>query len=91
MPGVRPNVGFGRAPAVVTPASETASRARASSSFGLKYSAASDRVCRVQAAGGQAPPDLPNRLDSNASSPGSASVRDSNAAADCSGDSGAGR
>src|SRR6266849_5069270 len=52
MPGATLREGFGRAPAVTKAASVPATRARATSSAGLKYKAASDRVCKSQVLSG---------------------------------------
>ena len=51
MPGAMLNVGLGRAAAVTSAALDSAIRARAASRSGLKYSAASDNVCRSHAGG----------------------------------------
>src|SRR6266446_2830183 len=53
MPGAILREGLGRAPAVTRAASVPARRARAESSAGLKYKAASDSVCKSQVLGGQ--------------------------------------
>src|SRR5216684_3356169 len=52
MPGAILREGLGRAPAVSKAASVPATRARAESSAGLKYKAASDNVCKSQVLGG---------------------------------------
>src|ERR1700736_6099622 len=59
MPGAILRVGLRRAPAVMRPASLPAIRARAESSIGLKYKAASDNVCKSQVAGGQGDTERP--------------------------------
>src|SRR5712675_380243 len=77
MPGAMLKVGLGRAPAITRAASLPATRARAESSAGLKYKAASDKVCKFQVAGGQGETERPRFCSTNNWSPESARLRDS--------------
>src|ERR1700693_4282287 len=78
MPGAILRVGLGRAPAVTRDAFVAEIRARAESSAGLKYSAASDNVCRSQDWGGHGEIAWPRFCSSKYRRPGSARFRDSN-------------
>src|ERR1700686_2341141 len=73
-----PRVGLGRAPAVIIVAWVPAMRARAKSSAGLKYKAASDRVSKSQVFGGHADTGWPRFFSSKDWRPVSARFRDSN-------------
>src|ERR1700674_1540645 len=81
MPGAMLKEGLGRAPAVISAASVPAIRARAESSAGLKYKAASDNVCKSQDFGGHGEIGRPKLFSSKDWSPVSARFRDSNAEA----------
>src|SRR6202521_380708 len=78
MPGAMLREGFGRAPAVIRAASLPAIRARAESSAGLKYKAASDNVCKSQVVGGQGEIARPRFCSTKDRSSESARFRDSN-------------
>src|ERR1700682_3254062 len=70
--------GLGRAPAVTRAASVAVTRARAESSAGLKYKAASDSVCKSQVVGGQGDTEWPRFCSTKDWSPELARFRDSN-------------
>src|SRR5216684_6901649 len=91
MPGAILREGLGRAPAVTRTASVPATRARADSSAGLKYKAASDSVCKSQVLRGHGDTGRPRFCSSKDWRPGSARLRDSNRAAVALGTIGAGR
>src|SRR6266852_7578964 len=78
MPGAILREGLGRAPAVTRAASVPATRARADSSAGLKYKAASDSVCKSQVLRGHGDTGRPRFFSSKDWRPGSARLRDSN-------------
>src|SRR5216684_7217535 len=78
MPGAILRDGLGRAPAVTRDASVPATRARADSSAGLKYKAASDSVCKSQVLRGHGDTGRPRFCSSKDWRPGSARLRDSN-------------
>src|SRR5260370_42135258 len=78
MPGPIIRVGVGRAPAVTRAASVAATRARAESSAGLKYRAATDSVCKSQVLGGHGDTARPRFCSSNDWRLESARFRDSN-------------
>src|SRR5712692_7388769 len=78
MPGAILTEGLGRAPAVTRAASVPAARARADSSAGLKYKAASDSACKSQVFGGHGDTERPRFCSSKDWRPGSARLRDSN-------------
>src|SRR5229473_236927 len=73
-----PSVGLGRSPAVTIEASVPSTRARAKSSAGLKYKAASVSVCKSQDFGGHGDIGCPKFFSSKDWSPVSARFRDSN-------------
>src|SRR5260370_39623872 len=75
-PGAILTDGLGRAPAGTREASVPAMRARADSSAGLKYKAASDRVCKSQVLGGHEDSGPPRLCSSKDRAPGSARFRD---------------
>src|SRR5260370_14661698 len=83
--------GWGRAPAVTRAASAPAARARADSSAGLKYKAASDSVCKSQVLSGHGDTGRPTFCSSKEWRPGFARLRDSNSDAVALGTMGAGR
>src|SRR5579864_1867697 len=76
-PGEIPSEGLGRAPAVMRAACVPATRARAESSAGLKYKAASDNVCKSQDSGGHGDIGWPRFCSKKERSSGSARFRDS--------------
>src|SRR6266853_844730 len=78
MPGAILREGLGRAPAVTRAASVAATRARAESSAGLKYRAATDSVCKSQVLGGHGDTARPRFCSSNDWRLESARFRDSN-------------
>jgi hypothetical protein len=91
MPGAILRKGLGRSPAVTRAAPVPATRARAESSAGLKYRAASDSVCKSQVLGGHGDTGRPRFCSSKDWRPGSPRFRDSNAEAVALGKIGAGR
>ena len=90
MPGLTDKVGLGRAPRVLRAACDSERLARASSSCGLKYHAASESVFRSHSAIGHASIDPPKQRSSKERRPGSARERALNADAAASAASGAG-
>src|SRR6185437_11798810 len=90
MPGEISRVGFCRPPAVTMAALASSTRARAESSAGLKYKAASESVCKFQLLGGQDVNDLPKLCSTNDRRPASERVRDSSREAETAGTIGAG-
>src|SRR6267142_6867113 len=78
MPGAILREGLGRAPAVTRAASVAVTRARAESSAGLKYKAASESVCKSQVLGGHGDTGWPRFCSSKDWRPGSTRFRDSN-------------
>src|SRR5882762_1807292 len=77
MPGAAPREGLGREPAVTRAAFVTAKRARAESSVGLKYKAASESVSKSQVWGGHGDTARPRFCSSKDWRLGSARFRDS--------------
>src|SRR6266851_4918856 len=71
MPGVMLRLGFGRAPAVTIAACDSATRARAASSAGLKYKAARESAAESQAFGGHGVTACPTFFSTNSCRPGS--------------------
>src|SRR5690348_2599311 len=84
-------MGLGRAPAVTMPASAPSSRARAACISGLKYSPASESVCKSQLFGGQGETACPRLFSTNDCNPASPRFRDSKLAALSAGTTGAAR
>src|SRR5712671_3604498 len=91
MPGAILTDGLGRAPVVTRDASVPAMRARADSSAGLKYKAASDSVCKSHVLGGHEDSGWPRFCSAKDWSPESARFRDANAEAVALATIGAGR